>query len=228
MVTEGSRRVVLVAAPLGGCLGAGSWRWWWGLSHQHQQQRRLQAELAAGVCGKAVKGKANLQRENCELDLDVVKQRNLVKGFRIMTQANGFSSKFLNWLIGNSAQGRSQNRDDRRLTGMNIHNGFYLIWGNKLYIRLIKIMLFFHHEKAVGFYGQIPMKHNMQFLMCLHILWAAKGWKISGCRICPIKIGVLWILLVLLFPASTKMSAKKEKTSQRKDFWWAFFFFFFF
>lgn len=130
MVTEGSRRVVLAAAPY---LGAGYWRWWWGLSHRPQQQRRLQAELAAGVCGKGVKDKVNLQGKNCELDLDVVTQKDLVKKFKIMTQANGFSSKLLNWLIGSSAQGRSQNRDDRRLTWMNIYNGFDLISGNKLY-----------------------------------------------------------------------------------------------
>ena len=83
--------------------------------------------------GKAVKDKANLQGKNCELDLDVFKQRDLAKEFRIMTQANGFSSKLLNWLIGSSAQGKLQNRDDRRLTWMSIYNRFDLISGNKLY-----------------------------------------------------------------------------------------------
>lgn len=45
---------------------------------------------------KAVKDKVNLQGKNGELNLDVVKQRDLVKEFRIMTQANGISSKLLN------------------------------------------------------------------------------------------------------------------------------------
>lgn len=77
--------------------------------------------------------KANLQaKNNCELDLHVVKQRDLVKEFRIMTQANGFSSKLGNWLIGSSAQGRLQGRDDRRLTQMNTYNRFDLISENKL------------------------------------------------------------------------------------------------
>lgn len=37
------------------------------------------------VCGKAVKNKAN-QGKNSKLDLDMVKQRDLLKTFRIMTQ----------------------------------------------------------------------------------------------------------------------------------------------
>lgn len=112
--------------------GAGFWRWWWGLSHWHHQQRRLLAELAAGACGKAVKDKANLQGKNCELVLDVVKQRDLVKESGIMTWTNGFSGKLLNWLIRSSAQGRSQNRHDGRLTWVYIYNRFDLISGNKL------------------------------------------------------------------------------------------------
>lgn len=79
-----------------------------------------------------MKDEANLQGQNCELDLDVVKQRDLVKASRIMTWANGFSGKLLNWLIRRSAQGRSQNRHDGRLTWVNIYNRLDLISGNKL------------------------------------------------------------------------------------------------
>lgn len=85
------------------------------------------------MCGKAVKDKADLQRKNRELDLDVVKQRDVVKEFIIMTQASGYSGKFLNCLIRSSAQWRSQSRDDRRLTWMNIYNRFDLISRNELY-----------------------------------------------------------------------------------------------
>lgn len=37
-----------------------------------------------------------------------------------------------------------------------------LTWFQRInYVRLIKIMLFFHHEKVVDVYSQILMKHNM-------------------------------------------------------------------
>lgn len=57
----------------------------------HLHQRRPKAGVVAGVCGKAVKNKSN-QGKNPKLNLDVVKQRDLLKTFRIMTQTNDFSS----------------------------------------------------------------------------------------------------------------------------------------
>lgn len=93
---QGLRKMLLVAAP-----HEGAWGWVLEAALPSAPAQRVpKAGTAAGVRGKAVKNKA-YEGKNSKLDLNMVKQRDLLKTFRMMTQTNGFSS--LNWLTGSCA-----------------------------------------------------------------------------------------------------------------------------